>query len=50
MSEMKNWMAKVRLKTGIKEVRVRANSYFDAKAMIESMYGEGSIFFGPVES
>lgn len=46
----KTWKAKIRLgKGGIQEITVQADSYFNAKAMIEAQYGKGSIFFGPTE-
>jgi hypothetical protein len=46
----KSWKAKVRLSNGsIQEVTVQADSYFNAKAMLESQYGKGSIFSGPVQ-
>lgn len=43
----KTYSAKIRLKSGIQEVTVQADSYFKAKEMLEAQYGKGSIFSGP---
>jgi hypothetical protein len=45
---MKTWSAKVRLSSGgFQEVYVQADNHFNALAMIDSLYGRGSIVFGP---
>jgi hypothetical protein len=42
--------ATIRLKNGaVQEITVQADTYFNAKAMIEAQYGKGSIFIGPIE-
>jgi hypothetical protein len=42
--------ATIRLKNGaVQEITVQADTYFNAKAMIEAQYGKGSIFTGPIE-
>lgn len=43
----KIWKAKIKLKSGIQEITVQADSYFKAKDMIEAQYGKGCIFSGP---
>jgi hypothetical protein len=44
------YKAKVKLSNGsIQEVTVQADSYFNAKAMIEAQYGRGRIFSGPTK-
>jgi hypothetical protein len=41
------WRATIRLPNGNQqEVRVQANSQINARQMIESQYGRGSIVFG----
>jgi hypothetical protein len=46
----KTWKAKIKLKSGsIQEVVVQADSYFNAKEMLGTQYGKGSIFSGPSE-
>jgi len=45
----KTFKAKIKLKSGIQEVTVQADSYFKAKEMLEAQYGKGSIFMGPTE-
>jgi hypothetical protein len=45
---MRTWTAKVRLSNGaLQEVRIQADSYFNAVATIEGQYGPGCIIFGP---
>jgi hypothetical protein len=45
------WSAKIRLSNGmIQEITVRADNYFNAKAMIEAEYGRGCIYFGPIQA
>jgi hypothetical protein len=47
----KTWTAKIKLKNGaIQEVTVQADSFFNAKAILESQYGKGSIWSGPLEA
>lgn len=47
----KTWKAKVRLSNGSwQEVIVQADTYFNAKAMLESQYGKGSIKIGPTQT
>ena len=42
------WKARVKLPNGAsQEVVVEADSYFNAKAMIEAQYGKGCITIGP---
>jgi len=45
----KTFKAKIRLKSGIQEVTVQAESYFNAKDMIEANDSKGLIFSGPTE-
>jgi len=46
----KTYKAKVRLSTGvIQEVKVEADTIFNARAMLESQYGKGCIFSAPTE-
>ena len=47
----KTFKAKIRLKGGaVQDVAVDADSYFNAKAMLEAQYGKGSITYGPTEA
>ena len=46
----KTFKAKIKLKSGVQEITVQADSYFKAKEMIEAQYGKGCIFSGPTES
>jgi hypothetical protein len=47
----KTFKAKIKLTNGsVQEVKVQADSFFNAKAMLEAQYGKGSIFIGPTES
>lgn len=47
----KLFKAKIKLKSGsLQDVTVQADHYFNAKEMLESQYGKGCIFSGPVES
>jgi hypothetical protein len=42
--------ATIKLKNGAyQEITVQADTYFNAKVMIEALYGNGSIFIGPIE-
>jgi hypothetical protein len=42
------WYATIRLANGNQQrVTVRADSYFNARMMIEAQFGRGSIIFGP---
>jgi hypothetical protein len=46
----RTWKAKVKLPNGAwQEVTVQADSFFNAKAMLESQYGKGSVVSGPTE-
>jgi hypothetical protein len=46
----KTWTAKVKLSNGaIQEITVQADTYFNAKAMVEAQYGKRNIFSGPTE-
>ena len=48
---LKKYKAKVKLaNNSVQEIVVQADTYFNAKAMIESQYGKGKIFSGPVET
>lgn len=47
---MKTWRARVRIGGSSTEVQVQAQSYFDAKRILEAQYGAGSITFGPTET
>jgi hypothetical protein len=47
----KTFKAKIKLKTGfLQDVTVQADNFMNAKAMLESQYGVGSVIWGPVES
>ena len=41
------WVAKIRLRTGLQEVTVQANSFLIAKEMLEAQYGKGSVLSSP---
>jgi hypothetical protein len=46
---LKTWKANIKLKSGIQEVRIQADNFNNAKAMLEATYGKGSISFGPIQ-
>jgi hypothetical protein len=46
----RTYKAKIKLKSGIQEVTIQADSPFKAKEMLEAQYGKGSIFGGLTES
>lgn len=47
---MKTFKANMRMSNGrVIEVRVQAKSLMDAKDLLETQYGKGSIFTGPFE-
>ena len=46
----KLWTAKIKLKSGVQDVSIQADTYFKAKEMLEAQYGKGSIFVGPTPS
>jgi hypothetical protein len=42
------WVATIRLPSGNQqEVRVQADSQWNARQMLERLYGRGSVLFGP---
>jgi len=44
------WRAIIRLRSGLTQaIHIEADDYFRAKALIETLYGQGSIFQGPTE-
>jgi hypothetical protein len=44
----RTWSAKIKLPNGsVQEVIVQADTSWNAKAMLESQYGKGSIVIGP---
>ena len=47
---VKTWVAKVKLPNKImQDVRVQADTFINAKAMLESQYGRGCIVIAPRE-
>jgi hypothetical protein len=45
---MRTWWAIIRLQNGNQQrVTVKADSYLNAKLMLESLYGKESVLFGP---
>ena len=46
---MRLWKAQVRIDGRIIETHISANNASDAKALLESQHGKGSIVFGPTE-
>jgi hypothetical protein len=45
---IKTWNAKIKLPNGLyQEVTVRADSYANAKTMLENQYGKGCVMNGP---
>ena len=44
----KVWKAQIKLRSGVQEVTVFADTSFKARDMLEAQYGKGCIFFGPV--
>ena len=46
----KIFKAKVKLKNGfLQDVTVQADNFMNAKVMLESQYGAGSVIWGPTE-
>jgi hypothetical protein len=48
---MDHWKAKIRLPNGaLEEVGVRAGNAMNARAILEQIYGKGSILSGPLSA
>jgi hypothetical protein len=45
----KHFKALIKLPIGTQEVRVEADSFYNAKMLLEGQYGVGSVLTGPIE-